>query len=328
METLVEIQDLKVGFPARSGGWFRKHEPLFAVNGVSLDIAEGTTLGLVGESGCGKTTLGRAILRLVEPSSGTICFSGKDITRWSGRSLRQLRRDMQIVFQDPLGSLNPRMTLEQILWEPYTIHASVSRSKRRESSANLLFRVGLSDAYLDRYPHELSGGQRQRVGIARSIALSPKFIVCDEPVSALDVSIQAQILRLLEELKRDLSLTYLFIAHNLAVIERISDRVAVMYLGKVVEIGNTVDVFKSPQHPYTQALLASVPDLHATKEIRVPIMGEPPDPANPPSGCAFHPRCPIATERCRNEAPKLEALSVQAPSHQVACHYAEATYVK
>jgi oligopeptide/dipeptide ABC transporter ATP-binding protein len=293
------------------------------VDGVSFDILRGSTLGLVGESGCGKTTAGRTILRLVEATGGSVSFDGVDVLKADGRTLRTLRRDMQIVFQDPFGSLNPRMKVGGIVAEPLDVFAVGDGRERRERVAELLARVGLRSDDARRYPHEFSGGQRQRIGIARAIALNPRFVVLDEPVSALDVSIQAQILNLLNDLKAELKLTYLFIAHNLAVVEHFSDRVAVMYLGKIVEVADAADLYARPSHPYTMALLASVPEPDpARRRERSPVTGEPPSPLSPPSGCAFHPRCPFATEECRRVTPPLKSEPDAAAGRLVACHHA------
>jgi len=280
-------------------------------------------LGLVGESGCGKTTAGRTMLRLVEATGGSVTFDGVDVLKADRRTLRTLRRDMQIVFQDPFGSLNPRMTVGRIVAEPLDVYAVGDKRQRRERVAELLARVGLRSDDARRYPHEFSGGQRQRIGIARAIALNPRFVVLDEPVSALDVSIQAQILNLLNDLKAELKLTYLFIAHNLAVVEHFSDRVAVMYLGKIVEVADATDLYARPRHPYTMALLASVPEPDPVRRReRPPVVGEPPSPLSPPSGCAFHPRCPFATEECRRVTPPLKSEPGLAAGHLVACHHA------
>jgi oligopeptide transport system ATP-binding protein len=293
-----------------------------AVDGVSLTVAPGETLGLVGESGCGKSTLGRAVLRLIEPSGGKIVFEGQDITTLSQRRLRPLRRRMQMIFQDPYASLNPRMRVKDIVGEALDIHGLVqSRSEREARIATLLERVGLRPDQGRRYPHEFSGGQRQRVGIARALAVEPRFIVCDEPISALDVSIQAQIVNLLRDLQDELGLAYLFVAHDLKVVEYVSTRVAVMYLGRVVELAPSASLYSSPKHPYTQALLSAVPTPDPEKKrFRLVLQGDVPSPLDPPKGCAFHPRCPIAERgRCDVEAPLLREL---APGHSVACHLA------
>ncbi|MEE8411392.1 MAG: oligopeptide/dipeptide ABC transporter ATP-binding protein [Acidobacteriota bacterium] len=321
--TLLKIRRLKTYFPIRRGPFGRAKGCVRAVDGVSFEIARGTTLGLVGESGCGKTTLGRSILRLIEPTGGEVWFDDVDVRSASKATLAGLRRNMQIVFQDVSGSLNPRMTVGRIIAEPLVLHG-VTLRRRRERVAELLAETGLRPADADRYPHELSGGQRQRVGIARAIALHPKFVVCDEPVSALDVSVQSQILNLLSDLQRKLGLTYLFIAHNLAVVEHVSDRVAVMYLGKIVEIADASDLYHQPRHPYTMALLAAVPDLDpARRRKRTAIAGDVPSPVGPPGGCAFHPRCPYATDECRRMTPPLGAQPGLSTSHLVACHHVD-----
>jgi len=287
------------------------------VDGVDLDIAEGTTLGLVGESGSGKTTLGRALLRLIEPQSGSVVFDGVEVLNASRNELRRLRREMQIVFQDPFGSLNPRMTVGRIVAEPLVIHGIAAGRALQQRVGELLERVGLRADHALRYPHEFSGGQRQRIGIARAIAIGPRFLILDEPVSALDVSIQAQIINLLDDLRRELSLTCLFIAHNLAVVRHISDRVAVMYLGRIVETAAADELYARPRHPYTHALLAAAPNPDpAVRRERPAWVGA------PPSGCPFHPRCPFVTERCRVERPELLTMVNGPPDHPVACHQA------
>jgi oligopeptide transport system ATP-binding protein len=314
---LVEVRDLRRHFPLRAGVFSRVRGWVKAVDGVSLGVEPGETVGLVGESGCGKTTLGRTILRLLEPTAGEVLFAGRSILPLRGAELRALRRDMQIIFQDPYGSLNPRMTVARIVGEPFAVHHVARGKERRRLVTELLERVGLEPEALDRYPHEFSGGQRQRIGIARAIALRPKFIVCDEPVSSLDVSIQAQILNLLEDLQEEFRLSYLFIAHDLRVVAHISQRVAVMYLGRIMELAPTRELYQSPLHPYTRALLAAIPVLDpVTRRPKLRLPGDVPSPVNPPPGCPFHPRCPEASESCQESEPKLTEVS---PGHFVAC---------
>jgi oligopeptide transport system ATP-binding protein len=319
-EVLLEVRHLVKHFTV-GGGLFAGTPGLVrAVDDVSFTIHRGETLGLVGESGCGKTTTGRSILQLERPTSGQVIFEGRDITNLDLTALRPIRRRMQVIFQDPYSSLNPRMTVGQILAEPIAVHGLIpGAAARRARVRELLNRVGLLPQHADRYPHQLSGGQRQRVGIARALAVEPALIVCDEPVSALDVSIQAQIINLLEDLQAELGLTYLFIAHDLAVVRHISDRVAVMYLGKIVELTDRRQLYENPLHPYTKALLAAVPipdpDVEASR-ARTVLGGEVPSPLNPPSGCVFHPRCPIAVDRCRGEVPPLREVR---PGHWAAC---------
>jgi oligopeptide transport system ATP-binding protein len=293
-----------------------------AVDGVSFGIAAGETLGLVGESGCGKTTLGRAVVRLIRATEGTVRFEKSDITSLEGKELRRVRRRLQIIFQDPYGSLDPRLTVEEIVGEALDIHQlASSASNRHERIEQLLVAVGLNPQHAQRYPHEFSGGQRQRIGIARSLAVEPRLIVCDEPVSALDVSVQAQIVNLLEELQKEKGLAYLFISHDLAVVEHISHRVMVMYLGKVVEMAAAKALIASPRHPYTQALISAVPEIDPiTSRKRIVLNGDVPSPINVPAGCPFHPRCPIAEERCRREVPLLREI---VPGHWAACHLAK-----
>ena len=318
---LLEVKNLKVHFPVKPGVLSRAREFIKAVDDVSFSIAPGETLGLVGESGCGKTTLGRAIIRLVEPTAGTIFFEGEEITAMDGAKLRERRRKLQIIFQDPYGSLNPRLTVEDVIGEALDLHGlAEGTSARRKRIAGLLQAVGLDAAMAQRYPHEFSGGQRQRIGIARALAVEPKLIVCDEPVSALDVSVQAQIINLLQDLQQQRGLAYLFIAHDLALVEHISRRVLVMYLGKIVELAEARSIIGSPKHPYTQALISAVPEVNPdTKRQRMILPGDVPSPIDPPAGCPFHPRCPVAEARCRTEVPVLRELS---PGHLAACHLA------
>ncbi len=322
MTSLLEVNDLKMHFPVREGLFLRASKFNRAVDGVNLHVAPGETLGLVGESGCGKSTLGRCITRLYQPTGGEIKFRDQDISRMRNRDLLPLRRDIQMIFQDPLESLNARHTVGEILEEPLIIHKMGNRQERQKRVAELLNQVGLPARSVTRYPFEFSGGQRQRIGIARAIALKPSLIVCDEPVSALDVSIQSQILNLLVELQQELNLAYLFIAHDLAVVKHISDRIAIMYLGRIVESGPGEALYRNPQHPYTQSLISAipVPDPHQ-KSQRILLKGDVPSPINPPSGCRFHTRCPRATEICKEQEP---ALAAQAGTGgiETACHHA------
>jgi oligopeptide/dipeptide ABC transporter ATP-binding protein len=314
---LLEVTDLKKHYPVRSGVLRRKVGTVHAVDGVSFTLGVGETLGLVGESGCGKSTVARAILRLVEPTGGSIRLNGRDITHLGKAELRPNRRSMQIIFQDPFASLNPRMTAGDIVGEPLTVHGLATGEARRERVAKLFDQVGLRADQMQNYPHQFSGGQRQRICIARALALGPSLIVCDEPVSALDVSIQAQVINLLIDLQRAHGFSYLFIAHDLAVVAHISHRVAVMYLGRIVEIAEKTELFANPRHPYTQALLASVPVADPTKKSLKPLVdGDVPSPINPPPGCAFHTRCRYVMDRCKVERPALADVSAQ---HQVAC---------
>lgn len=321
-ELLLSVRNLVKTFPIKGGFFGREVGSVKAVQNVSFDIYKGETLGLVGESGCGKSTLGRSILRLIEPTSGEVFFKGQDITKLNHQEMRKLRRNMQIIFQDPFASLNPRMTIEEILAEPLEIHQlTKTRDEKMKRIYQLFDLVGLRRESLTRYPHEFSGGQRQRICIARALAVEPDFIVCDEPVSALDVSIQAQIVNLLQDLQKELKLTYLFIAHDLKVVEHISNRVAVMYLGKVAEIAEGEDLYTAPKHPYTKALLSAIPipdPLH--KKERVILQGDVPSPLNPPSGCYFHPRCPVAKDKCKQEIPALLKVG-ENEIHQAACHF-------
>jgi len=308
-ETLLEAVDLVKHFPVRATTFGRgAGEVVHAVDGISLEVRRGETLGIVGESGCGKSTLGRLLVRLHEPTSGTIRFAGDDITTLSRRELRPVRRQMQMIFQDPYASLNPRRRVGQMLEDPFRIHHSLGRADARRRVRELLDVVGLSPDHVNRYPHEFSGGQRQRIGVARALALNPRLIVADEPVSALDVSIQAQVINLLDQLQDEFDLTYVFIAHDLGVVHHVSDRIAVMYLGIVVEIGPSDPLFLGPIHPYTEALLSAIPAIEGEDDVRrerIVLEGEVPSPVNPPTGCRFHPRCRYATEICRVERPPL-----------------------
>ena len=323
---LVKVTNLKKYFPIMRGVLRRQVGAVRAVDDVTFNIYEGETLGLVGESGCGKSTTGRVILRLLDPTGGSVEFQGRDITGLSKSELRKARREMQMIFQDPYASLNPRLTVGSIIGEPLEVHKIGDPKSRKERVQELLKVVGLNPYFVNRYPHEFSGGQRQRIGIARALATNPKFIVADEPISALDVSIQAQVVNLLDDLKEELGLTYLFIAHDLSMVRYISDRVAVMYLGRVVELGVTHEVYEHPLHPYTQALLSAIPIPDPEKEAtrqRIILEGDVPSPANPPSGCRFHTRCGYATDICREIDPEYRNLGADGQSHWVACHHAE-----
>ena len=324
-DVLVEVKDMKMHFPVTSGIIFqRKVADVKAVDGISFTIKRGETLGLVGESGCGKTTAGRCILQLYTPTAGDVIYDGQRINDLDSPSMRAMRRQMQIIFQDPYGSLNPRMTCGDIVGEPLVVHKLTSgKGEYRDRVTELLQTVGLNPYMADRYPHEFSGGQRQRIGIARALAVNPSFIVCDEPVSALDVSIQAQVINLLEDLQEQFGLTYLFIAHDLSVVRHISDRVAVMYLGHIVEIADRIELYENPQHPYTRALLSAIPIpdpiIEAQRE-RIILTGDVPSPMNPPPGCVFHTRCPIMVDSCMDETPALREVS---PNHWVSCFRVE-----
>lgn len=323
-ETLLEVKDLKMYFPVTRGIVIqRKVADVKAVDGVSFTIKRGETLGLVGESGCGKSTTGRAILQLYRPTAGSVKFDGKELTTMKGEELRRQRRRMQMIFQDPYASLNPRMTVGSIIAEPLEIHKISSGKEKQERVQELLRLVGLNPYFAQRYPHEFSGGQRQRIGIARALAVNPDFIVCDEPISALDVSIQAQIVNLLQDLQQELKLTYLFIAHDLSMVRHISDRVAVMYLGKIVELTDYKTLYDEPKHPYTQALLSAVPipdPAIEEKRQRIILQGDVPSPLNPPAGCRFHTRCPRVMDVCRHVEPEWKNVGTTEKEHWVACH--------
>ena len=316
---LLDVQNLKVHFPVKGSALSGTSSTVKAVDGVSLSVAAGEAVGLVGESGCGKSTLGRSVLRLLEPTSGRIFFDGQDITTLGARALRPLRRQFQMIFQDPFHSLNPRMTVGQSIGEALVIHGlGNSEAARQTRVAELLQSVGLTPDVADRFPHQFSGGQRQRIGIARALAVEPRLIVCDEPVSALDVSVQAQVINLLQDIQRDRGLAYLFISHDLAVVEHLCQRIVVMYLGRVVESGPAHSIVRNPQHPYTQVLLSAVPTVNpSAKRDRILLSGDVPSPINPPSGCPFHPRCPVAESRCRTERPEFRTV---AHGHEAACH--------
>jgi oligopeptide/dipeptide ABC transporter ATP-binding protein len=314
---LLEIRDLRKHYPVRSGLLGRAREHVKAIDGVSLDVEDGETVGLVGESGCGKTTLGRCLVRLIEPTSGSIIFQGRELSALSAAAMREMRRRMQVIFQDPYASLNPRMRVGEIIGEGLRIHELAGRRERKARVVELLQRVGLRAEHYGRYPHEFSGGQRQRIGIARALAVNANFIVADEPVSALDVSIQVQILNMMLDLQQELGLTYLFISHDLRVVEHVSDRVAVMYLGTIVELAPAAELHRDARHPYTRALLSAVPMPDpARRGERIVLQGDVPSPINPPPGCSFHPRCPFAERRCTQVEPQLEFDG----THAVACH--------
>jgi oligopeptide transport system ATP-binding protein len=321
---LVQVRGLKMHFPITQGIVIQRQVgAVKAVDGLNFDIVRGETLGLVGESGCGKTTTGRAILQLYRPTAGTVVFKGEELTRLKGEKLRRMRRQMQMIFQDPYASLNPRMTVGDIIGEPLQVHDILKGRARRDRVQELLKVVGLNPYFVTRYPHEFSGGQRQRIGVARALAVQPEFIVCDEPISALDVSIQAQIINLLEDLQAKFNLTYLFIAHDLSVVRHISDRIAVMYLGKIVELTGRKELYENPLHPYTRALLSAVPipdPVVEEQRRRMVLEGDVPSPAHPPAGCNFHTRCPLAMERCGQEEPEFRDVG---GGHWVACFAVE-----
>ena len=328
---LLSVQHLCKEFPVESGVFGKRFSKraVHAVNDVSFDIYAGETFGLVGESGCGKSTTGRCIMHLTRPTSGTVLFEGKDVSKMSKKELKEMRRNMQFIFQDPYASLNPRMTIGEIVSEPLIIHNAMPDAKEREEyGRGLLDVVGLNPEHINRYPHEFSGGQRQRVGIARAFALKPKLIICDEPVSALDVSIQAQVLNLLNDLQKEYGTAYLFIAHDLSVVQHISDNIGVMYLGNMMEYADWKDLYDRPHHPYTQSLLSAVPvpdpDIQATRK-RIVLAGDPPSPIDAPSGCCFHTRCPMACEKCSQERPEFREVE---PGHFCACHFAEPNPIK
>lgn len=319
-DIILEAKSIKKHFPIKKGFFMREVGQVKAVEDIDLTIHRGETLGLVGESGCGKSTLGRTLIRLYEPTGGTIKFDGADFINLKGEQLRQKRRDIQMIFQDPYASLDPRMTVGQIVEQPFIIHNMLGKTERQTRVKQLLELVGLKASHVNRYPHEFSGGQRQRISIARAIALNPKLIICDEPVSALDVSIQAQILNLLKDLQEKLKLTYLFISHDLSVIEHVCDRVAVMYLGRIVELSTREELFNNPRHPYTRALLSSIPTIgEGKKKMHKILTGEIPSPINPPSGCAFHPRCSFKVDACTKQVPLLTEEPGQS-KHFKACH--------
>jgi oligopeptide/dipeptide ABC transporter ATP-binding protein len=321
-EPILEIRDLRMYFPVHEGVFNRTARFCKAVDGVTLTLNAGETLGLVGESGCGKSTLGKCVVRLNQPTAGEIVFEGTDLAPLKRSALKPFRRHLQMVFQDPVESLNARHTIGEILTEPFIIHGIGDAASRKASVSALLARVGLPANAADRYPFEFSGGQRQRIGLARAIALNPRVLVCDEPVSALDVSIQSQVLNLFLELQREMGLSYIFIAHNLAVVKHVSDRIAIMYLGRVVELAPADEIYRAPRHPYTRALISAIPQPEPRrKSDRIIMEGDVPSPIDPPSGCPFHPRCPHATDKCRTDAPALRTAPGAIDGHTVSCHY-------
>ena len=325
---ILEVKNLYKWFPILGGVLKREVARVHAVSGVSFEVTEGETLGLVGESGCGKSTVGRTLLRLYEADGGSVEFNGKDLSHLTKDELRDVRKDIQMIFQDPYESLNSRMTVRQIIREPFEIHGVGDKAFRESEIQRLLKRVGLPASAADKYPHEFSGGQRQRIGIARAIALNPKIVICDEPVSALDVSIQSQVVNLLLELQEELGLSYVFIAHDLAVVRHVSDKVAVMYLGEIVEYTDADNIYEKPMHPYTQALISAIPEADPTlNKQRIVLEGEVPSPINPPSGCKFNPRCMYATEKCKTEKPVYRPVEGE-KEHFVACHHSEEILAK
>ena len=323
-KSLLKVENLKTHFPIRKGLLSKIKSYVHAVDGVSLEVKEGETLGLVGESGCGKSTLGRTIIKLYDPTDGRVEFEGQDLAHLNDKEIKPLRRDMQMIFQDPFSSLDPRMSVERIVTEPFRLHGELTREERIERAAELLELVGLKRADLKKYPHEFSGGQRQRIGIARALALNPKLVIADEPIAALDVSIQAQVLNLMSELKKKFNLTYVFISHDLAVVKYFSDRVAVMYLGKIVELTTSDKIYTEALHPYTRALMSAILHPDPSKKVQHQVLeGDVPSPIYRPSGCHFHPRCPYATDLCKTQEPSLREFSQDDVSHTVSCHRVE-----